>query len=147
MVSIPAATTITGVAFVQITQGVYTANNYNGVALYSNSGGTLSLVASSANNGALWKNANNTYHAEPFSATVAVQPGSYYIAFILNESAMTTNPVVAAGVAASSSILSILDLPNSVWTYGRVDGINTLPPTQLASGGIGITSRPWLALY
>ena len=54
--------TITGVKWYQGTLGSYTANNENRVGLYTVSGGTLTLVASCANDGNLWQTvASNTF--------------------------------------------------------------------------------------
>ena len=46
--------------FVQIAQGLYTATNENRIGLYSYSEGTITLVASTADNGDLWKGIANT---------------------------------------------------------------------------------------
>jgi hypothetical protein len=86
-------TTITGVRFFQAIQGAYTADNTNQVGLYSyNGSGGLTLVASSTNNGNLWKNASGTLASEPFSAPYSAAPGAYMVGIIYNNSAQTTGP-------------------------------------------------------
>ena len=76
---IPKDQTITGVKWWQKRQGDYTANNYNGVALYSYSGGTLTKVASSTDDGNIWKGGTNTWQSKAFSSTYSATAGLYYI--------------------------------------------------------------------
>ena len=63
--------TIAGVKWFQGVQGNYTADNYNGVGLYSYDGaGTLTLVASSTNDGNIWKASANSVGSKAFSSKI-----------------------------------------------------------------------------
>jgi hypothetical protein len=113
---IPKTVTLTGVKWYQITAGVYTANNYNGVALYSHSSGTLTQVASSTNDGNIWKATSSTFASKAFSSTYSAAPGLYYIASIWCYSAYTTLPTVASGslsTLGSQSNFAAFDFTNN----------------------------------
>lgn len=80
MVHVLKPVTATGVMFVQTQQGSYTADNYNGIGLYSFSSPILTLTASSPNDGMLWKQASPSLKKQPFSSSVALQAG--YTGFV-----------------------------------------------------------------
>ena len=136
-VYIHTTTTITGVKFQQFTQGNYIAANYNGVGLYSTSAGTLSLVASSSNDGNLWKGASNSFQSKSFASTYSAAPGIYYICALWSTSSPTTSPAISfAGSAASTTAnLGVLDFTNSNKMNGTAgSGLTTLATSQAASG-------------
>ena len=136
-VYIHTTTTITGVKFQQFTQGVYTANNYNGVGLYSTSAGTLNLVASSSNDGNLWTGASNSFQSKSFTSTYSAAPGIYYICALWSTSSPTTSPAISfAGSAASTTAnLGVLDFTNSNKMNGTAgSGLTALATSQAASG-------------
>lgn len=139
--------TITGVKWFQISQGSYTANNNNYVALYSYSGGTMTQVAISANNASLWTVAATTMGSAPFTSPYAATPGVYFIGILYNESAQTTAPSIAFGTGTNQFISESLDFTNSAKFSGTVATQNTLPSTQAMSGVSSSVSVPWLALY
>jgi hypothetical protein len=89
------AATITGVKFFMSAQGSYTSTGHNGVALYSATVGstTLTRVATSTDNGNLWKAAVGLV-TEPFSAPYDAPAGLYYVGFEYNASAETTAPAL-----------------------------------------------------
>lgn len=94
-------TTITGITFDQVTQGVYTADNNNRLGIFSESSGTITLVASCANDGDLWKNAAgfvNKALSSPYSASA----GNYYIGLLYNSSAQTTAPTIGKNTIITS---------------------------------------------
>ena len=68
------AQTITGVKWYQTVAGNYTGDNYNGVGLYSYSGGTITLVASSTNDANIWKATANTVGSKAFTTPYSAQP-------------------------------------------------------------------------
>lgn len=147
MVQILAAATATGIAFCQVLQGSYTANNTNQVGLYSYSGGTATRIAVSANNGNLWKGLSDSFNQEPFVTPVDITPGVYFMAIIYNNIGFVTNPKIAAAAAAPTGLYARLDLPNSAATYASIAGQTALPATQAMSGVGGSGAHPWLALY
>ena len=89
-VYVPADSVITGVRWLQIAAGGYTANNYNGVGVYTVSGGTINIAVSSSNNGNIWKTFSaNTWGSQSFDAPYSASKGSYFIGALLNA---TTTP-------------------------------------------------------
>jgi len=138
--------TITGVKFFQSVQGVYTANNYNGVGLYTFNAGTMTLVASSTNDGNIWKGTAGTWQTKAFSSTYVATAGIYFVALLYNSSAETTAPQIGCTVTSSGSTLSY-DFSNSVKLNSSIAGQTALPATQLQSGTTGLTRNITLLLY
>jgi len=100
---LPVGATISGVKFFQGVQGNYTADNYNGVALFSYSGGTITLVASSTNDGNIWKGTSNTWQTKAFSSTYVAAAGMYFIGMLYNYSAQTTSPTIGHSTSINNS--------------------------------------------
>lgn len=141
--------TITGVKWWQVTQGVYTADNNNRIGLYSYSGGTLTLVASCADDGTLWKGASNSFQTKAFSASYAASAGLYFIGMLYNSSAQTTQPTIGVYTASAySGSASTHDFTNSAKFAGTLAGQTNLPSPQLMSGMTASTgSGAFFALY
>jgi len=74
-IHLPVAATITGVKFISRVAGVYTADNYNGIALYSVSGTTYTKVASSTDDGNIWKGTAYTLQTKAFSSPYSAAAG------------------------------------------------------------------------
>lgn len=126
--------TITGVKWYQNIKGDYTANNYNGVGLYSYSGGTLTLVASSTDDGNIWKAAANAWTSKVFSATYSATAGIYYVAALYCRSAVVTAPsigVLPGFVAASSGGVDFANSAKLVGTYASQTSLTT--PVNMSS--------------
>lgn len=138
---------ITGVKWLQIVQGNYTADNDNGVGLYTYSGGTLTQVARDTNNGNVWKAAANTYAQEPFTAPYFATPGLYYIGYIYNNSAQVTVPSAAITTSSLGTNAANGDFTNSAKLYGSINTQTTLPTSQLMSGVTTSSTVYWAALY
>jgi hypothetical protein len=114
-VYVPVSATITGVRFFQGTQGAYTADNYNGVGLYSQSSGTLTLQASSTNDGNIWKGTTNTWQTKAFTTPFSASGGTtYYVAALYNTSAETTPPTIGCSPSLSNvSTSALIDFTNN----------------------------------
>ena len=140
--------TITGAAFYQTTQGNFTESNYNGIALYSYSGGTVTLVDSTARNGNIWKGTSGTWQQAAFAGgSRTLQPGLYYLLFLYSSSAQTTAPVVGNTTAGTGNYLAPLTT-NSARFYGGVVTSVTSPPTsQACSAWTNITTYYGAFLY
>jgi hypothetical protein len=142
-------TTITGVKWYQAANGSYTANNYNGVGLYSQSGGNLTLVASCANDGTIWQTAAG-WRSKAFSSTFTASRGVYYLAALYSSSAQTTAPGIGGTVAGAGAwaTLSTVDFTNNERAYA---GINTqtslVTPIALSTFGTGNSNRFGFYLY
>jgi len=143
-------TTITGVKWYQVTNGSYTANNYNGVGLYSQSGGNLTLVASCANDGTIWQPGSAGWKNKAFSSTYTASRGVYYLAALYSSSAQTTAPGIGGTVAGAGAwaTLSTVDFSNNERVYA---GINTqtslVTPIALSTFGTGNSTRFGFYLY
>jgi hypothetical protein len=145
---LPFAQTLTGVKWFQGAQGSYTASNYNGIGIYSYSGGTLTLVASSTNNGSIWKGTANTVGSQAFSGTYAAAAGVYYVALMYSSSAVTTAPTV--GVSAGVAVAGVysLDFTNSAGLNMALVTQTALPtPTVSASTLSNATLSIWVGVY
>lgn len=129
---LPVAQVITGVKFFQQTQGVYTANNYNGVGLYSYSGGTLTLVASSTNDGNIWKGIALSWQTKAFSSTYNAAAGIYFVAALYSSSAQTTQPFVLGQNVYFENAFSRFDFTNLISINATLISQTALPATQLS---------------
>jgi hypothetical protein len=138
--------TITGVKLWQVAQGDYTADNFNGVALYSVSGGTLTQRAVSINDGNIWKATAESMITKAFAASYAAPAGLYYIALVYNSSAQTTAPTLG-GVASRTNLMA-WDFTNNLFLSGTKTSTNTLPTPTIESNTISVYSNiPFVALY
>lgn len=139
------AQTITGVQWVQNTQGSYTANNYNGVGLYTYSGGTLTLVASSTTDGNIWKVASGTFSTKAFSSTYVAAAGLYYIGALWCESAVTTAPKIVSG--GSTVAPNTMDFTNSAKLLCQLTAQTTMASPITISAASVVNGFVWLTLY
>jgi hypothetical protein len=156
-VYIDKAQTITGVKWRQAVQGVYTAQTYNGVGLYSYNTGTgvLTLVASSTDDGNIWKAAVSTagsLASKAFSSTYAATPGIYFVCCVYSSSAQTTAPSLGIIIASPTTFninVGANDFSNSAKTNGIISGLGALPsPTQAMSGITAYANAEfWFGLY
>jgi hypothetical protein len=134
-VVVPISATITGVKWYQGNLASYTADNYNGVGLYSYSGGTMTLVASSTNDGNIWKGGANTWQTKAFTSTYVASAGIYFICALYNTSAETTAPTVGASATMTNAVVSGQDFTNNAKLVSFVGPTANLPsPTQAMSG-------------
>lgn len=142
------AATLTGLKFYVRVVGNYTGDNNNRVGLYSYSGGTLTLVASSANNASLWTSAANAIQTIPFSSTYAASAGLYFAAFIYNNSAQTTAPTLESGVALNNLVMAstAMGFTNSAKLHGTSSGTDL--PSSIAMSSITASVIPsWVGGY
>jgi hypothetical protein len=145
---IPKTTTITGVKWYQTVTGSYTASDYNGVGLYSQSSGTLTQVASSTNDGNIWKATINTLASKAFTSTYSAAPGLYYIATIYCYSAQVTAPSMAGtGTLGAGAAFNNYDFTNSNKLVGYTLSATALPATQALSSVTQSVSRFSFYLY
>jgi len=143
---LPKAATVTGVKFVQTTQGNYTGDQNNRVGLYSVAAGVLTLVASCANDANFWVNAAGIV-TKAFSVPYAAPAGVYYIGYLYNNSAQTAAPVLA-GHAAYTVNMNILDLANDNKLVSYFDARTDLvPSTTTMAGTSNATIGAFFMLY
>lgn len=146
-VYIPVAATISGVRWFHGTQGNYTADNYNGVGLYTYSGGTVTLVASSVNDGNIWKPTTNTWSSKAFSATYNAAAGVYFIAALYNSSAEVAAPTIGSSANMANVAITTQDFTNSAKLVSAVGGQASLPATQAMSGTTNVNINYGFWLY
>ena len=132
---IPKSVTLTGVRWFQPANGSYTGNNYNGVALYTVSGGTLTLVDSSTRDNACWSQGTN-WQSKAFVTPYSASAGIYYVGVLYSSSAQTTAPQIAAFGSSSGTYNanSTFDFTNSQRTAGTLASQTALPTSQALSG-------------
>lgn len=143
---IPKDMTLTGVKFIQRAQGSYTADNNNRLGLYSYSAGTLTLVASCANDGNLWKGTADTLITVPFSSTYAASRGVYYVGFLYNNSAQTTAPSLVGFGAPSNFVFSSMDFTNSAKLCATLSAQTDLPASTTMAA-LSRTNPFFMAVY
>lgn len=126
--------TITGAMWYQVTQGVYvgTGGNYNGIALYSQSGGTLTLIDSTARDTTIWKAASASWNQKAFAGgSRTLQPGVYYLLGLANPLGGTFSTAPSLGVWGSFNLSNNMST-NSAKLYGGIVNTVTVPPTSQA---------------
>lgn len=142
------AQTITGVKWYQKVIGSYTADNNNKVGLYSYSGGTLTLVASSTDDGNLWQTASSeTFGTKAFSSTYDAAAGLYFVALLYNTSAQTTAPSIGTGPNLTNAGANLFDFTNSAVLLPNLGSQTDLQASFTMSSAISHTARFWVALY
>lgn len=147
-VYLPKAATLTGIRVYVRTLGSYTGDNNNRIGLYTYSGGTLTLVASSINSSSLWTAAANAAQIIPFSSTYAAAAGLYFVGFIYNNSAQVTAPTLASGTALNNLVMAstAMGFTNSAKLHGTSTGTDL--PSSIAMSSITASTVPsWVALY
>lgn len=143
-VQIKDTVSITGVGWVQQTTGAYTADNYNGWAICSTTGGVDTKIVETANDGNIWKAAVGVAQ-KAFPAPQVLLPGNYKILALYNTSAPTTAPIIYAHTAVSGNIIYLL--PNSQKMTGTLTAQTTMPSTVTNSGLTNATNYLGFYLY
>lgn len=95
MIYIPKKDTLTGVKYMLLTAGAFTADETNGFALYKLVGTNRVLVAQTANDGEIWKATAEVIQTSAFTSTYIADIGIYYIYGLYHSSAETTKPTIA----------------------------------------------------
>jgi hypothetical protein len=144
---LPTPETLTGIKYWLGTTGSFTGDNFNGFALYSYSGGTLTQVATSANDETIWKGTGTAYQTIPFTGTYSASAGLYFVAFIFNASATTTAPTFGISASVATGGMQSGDFANSAKLNATHTGQTTLPASRLMSAITVTTLRPWIGLY
>jgi hypothetical protein len=115
-----APTTLNGVRWFQTVQGNYTANNFNGFAIYRYDAvnDTAYLVAQTANTGTIWQATANTWNTIAFTAPVNVEAGPYRIVAYYSTSLQTVAPALGSFSTVQSA--AVFNLPNTGRLSGRL---------------------------
>jgi hypothetical protein len=147
MVYLATPSTATGIEWYQSVAGNYTANNFNGVSLYSYASGVLTQVASSNSSSTCWTATSNTYAKLAFTAPKALTAGVYYLGFVYNSSAQTTQPVIGSG---PGHLAQGVNNPgtNSSYLFAGAGATTSFAASITMSVSLNPSSNnPWIALY
>lgn len=138
---------LTGVWFYQSTQGNYTGDEVNGMALYSYDGaGNLTKVAETTNDADFWKGASATWIQKAFSAVYTATPGMYWVEFVYNVSSQTTAPIIGAAANGNTVAMNTL-FTNNVQLHASKNSQTTLAATHTMASLTGQLARPFVMLY
>lgn len=152
-IHVPYQMTISGMRWYRsITGGVYVANNYNGVALYSYSNGTCTLVASSSNTPNIWSSsyaaAANIYTTCSFTSTYNAAPGIYFAVGIYNHLTQTTAPVLGSGPSAIFNVNNVAyDYPNGGKHFFTIAMSGSALQSFALAGASATVNQVYFALY
>jgi hypothetical protein len=140
-----APTTLNGVRWFQTVQGNYTANNFNGFAIYRYDAvnDTAYLVAQTANTGTIWQATANTWNTIDFTSPVNVQAGAFRIVAYYSSSAQTTAP--ALGAFSTVQNAAVFNLPNTGRLSGRLT--QTTPANFKTSTLAAQAGQPIISIY
>jgi hypothetical protein len=140
-----APTTLNGVRWFQTVQGSYTANNFNGFAIYRYDAvnDTAYLVAQTANTGTIWQATANTWNTIAFTAPVNVEAGAFRIVAYYSSSAQTTAP--ALGSFSTVQNAAVFNLPNTGRLSGRLT--QTTPANFKTSTLAAQAGQPIIGIY
>jgi hypothetical protein len=147
-IEVSGAMTATGLMFYQRVQGNFVGDQTNGLSLNSQSAGTITKIAETANDQNIWKNAVGWVQV-PFTSPVALTAGVYYASLIYNVSGSpTTNPQIHMTSFTSTTPAGNSPLfANSNFVTGQITGQNSFPATQATSGVTAVGGIPYLAIY
>jgi len=135
---LPKAETITGVKWFQ---GTLAAASSGSFGLYSVSGGTITLQASSSFDSTVFSTGQNSFKSKAFTSTYAAPAGLYYIGVISGGASGIIGSISSFNAGINSS-----DFTNSNRvTCTRVT--SSLPPTQALSSTSGTQTCAGLFLY
>jgi hypothetical protein len=142
------ACTVTGITFLMNTPGIYTANNYNGVGLYSYSAPTATLVASSTNDGNMWKQSGNNNYQKAFTSTAVITAGVYFAAYLYCSSAQTTAPQLYSYPVYNGTGMNAWFTTNNTRVFGSIASQTTLPSTiNMSTSTVSINAGFVSAVY
>jgi hypothetical protein len=99
-VYLDSAMVIHGIRVVSSTRGVFVADSvsaFNGVAIYTVSGTSKTLAASSANSSMIWRQAAGTPVSVALSSNYSASKGIIEVALLYNSASQTTAPVIQCG--------------------------------------------------
>jgi len=149
-VYIPVATTLTGIKFMSSTAGVYTAANYNGFGLYSfdTATGTGTLLASTPDDGTIFKQNANVLVSKAFSSAASISAGFYYIGMVWSFSGTPAITPAILGTVSMATSMSIYDFTNSGKLFCHISSQTSLPSSWTHAANT--TNNPviyWVSLY
>jgi hypothetical protein len=146
-VYVPTACTTTGAKVLMNVAGIYTADNYNGMALYSVSGGTYTLIDSAeVTNGNMWKATANTIATGVWHSTHVLTPGVYMLGLLLNSNGSpATAPRLMSQLLHNIAYSTFLTNNNKI--FGYVAAQTAFPASETGGDVQGDADCFWAILY
>jgi hypothetical protein len=139
---------IRGVAFFnRITALAVTASNYNGIAIYSLSGSTLTRIVQTTNSGTFWDGSANAWKTQAFTPTF-LSKGTYYIGY--QASAASGLPTIASGTVMQTGFIeppTSLNSNSVKLSFLIVNNTSSAPSSVAMSGGTTSQRVPYFILY
>ncbi len=144
--------TLNGVGWIHQVQGDYTADNYNGIGLYSYDAinAKLILIASTTNDGDIWKKTpSGSYFTKNFTIPVTVNSGIYYTGLLYNNSAQVTAPSILSHASQTSqaTVTNAVAVSSSAKFYGTITPATSLPAEILNTDINSVVFSQILYLY
>lgn len=143
--------TLRGVSFFCRSAFTNTSTNYNGVGIYSLSGGTLTRIVFTANNGTFWNSTANSWVSQSITPTFLTK-GLYFIGY--QYSGSVSNPTIGSGDALIvATTQSPSEPPSAVNTNGIkfstfIANGTSAPPTSIAMSATTASANiPYFLLY
>lgn len=146
-ISLSYGDTISGAMFFQRTQGAFTGDNENSITLYSIAGITVTKIAGSSNNEAIWKGTANSIQQVPFLAPIYLTAGVYFAGFLYNNGVSVTTPQIAFMANQGSANQGNLVFGNSAKLYASISSQNTSPDAETMANFVAVAAAPWVGLY
>jgi hypothetical protein len=143
------AMTITGIKYKLQTQGAFTPDQENSIAIFSLSNGTCTKVATTANVGTLWSASANGTQTVALSTPYEASPGLYVVCILYNNSAQTTAPKIYCGQGWGLNIINTFSAMNAhaEKLYFTLAAQNTMPNSFLMSATASADNPAVLILY
>jgi hypothetical protein len=143
---------IRGVAWFNRAAFTNVATNYNGIAIYSLSGGTLNRVLFSTNDGTFWNSTINSWTVKTLTTTYLTK-GIYFIGYQFSGSGTPTigsgAPLVIAGTQSPSDPPNTSIINNNGVKFSTfIANATATPPTSIAmSTTTAVVNIPYFLFY
>lgn len=144
--------TLRGVAFFMRSAFTNTPANYNGIAIYSLSGGTLNRIVFSANNGAFWNATINTWVVQSITPTF-LSKGIYFIGYQFSGAGTPTigsgDPLIIASTQSPSEPPNTSTInPNGIKFSTFITNLTSTPPSSIAmSATTAVVNVPYFLFF
>jgi len=142
--------TLRGIAFFNRSPFTNVAVNYNGIAIYTLSGGTLTRVFQTANDGTFWNSTINTWSTKSLTPTFLTK-GLYFIGYQFSGSGTPTigagDPLVIASTQSPSDPPSAVN-PNGIKFSTFIANTTANAPSSIAmSATTAVVNVPYFLFY
>jgi hypothetical protein len=144
--------TLRGVSFFNRSAFTNTPSNYNGIAIYSLSGGTLNRIVFTANDGTFWNTAINSWKSVALTPTFLTK-GIYFIAYEFSGTGTPTMgsgaPLVIASTQSPSEPPSNNNINNNGIKFSTfITNSTATPPSSVAmSATAAVVNVPYFLFY